>query len=88
MASPERLISFGVGNDPSRKLWLEVVLRAQEEAAGRYRYGKEPKIVQYLAQRWLTTYSRSLNEVCEFAGFTDLMVRKLVEGERAKWRLT
>lgn len=77
---------------PERNLWLNVVIRAQEEAAEKpskpSKVNPNPKVVKYLAYRWLRAWTPDLAEICELAGFTDRDVTKLIELERSKWRKT
>lgn len=70
-----------------REFWLRVIMRAQEEAAGMYVVPDDDAgYVRYMARKWLTVKNKGFEEVCEMAGLTDYMARKLREKEQAKWR--
>lgn len=74
-------------HSPEKMLWLEVIKRAQDEAAGEMKEPqREHRIYKYLAYRWLRSPSPDLEEICDMAGLTDHDMNMLIEIERDKWR--
>jgi hypothetical protein len=66
-----------------RKLWLWVILAAQEEAAG---VGGAPGWQRSWARRWLTTGTPSFYAVCSLAGFDREKATFLKEQESKRWK--
>lgn len=57
-----------------RELWLRVIRFAQEEASGRQTAGIAQRTTMRRARRWLTTRTKSLLQVCGWAGLNDVQV--------------
>lgn len=75
------------GAQREREFWLKVILRAQAEADGRYREkGDNPRMVRYLARKWLTRCSKELQRVCRLAGFSDQQIEILIKQSQEKWK--
>lgn len=69
-----------------REFWLRVILRAQAEASGRYlEKGDDPRMVRYLARKWLTRCSREFRRVCDLAGLNEHQITLLVQQSREQW---
>nr|WP_309504313.1 hypothetical protein [uncultured Roseovarius sp.] len=56
----------GRSSDPERALWLEVLIRGLEDAAGRAECSASRMLDALVAQRWIGT--PDFREVCENAG--------------------
>lgn len=70
----------------AQRLWLRVILRAQQEASGAYlKFGADERVIKYRAKRWLTTRSRSLMHVCYLAGFDGEKIERLIRESREKY---
>lgn len=69
-----------------REFWLKVILRAQAEANGRYvEKGDNPRMIRYLARKWLTHCTKSLQQVSKMAGLNSQQVQNLIQQSKEKW---
>jgi hypothetical protein len=68
---------------PELSVWLSVIRLAQEDAEGR---GMVEPFTRYLAQRWLTTPSRSFYHVCALANIDRVQADFIIEKERKRWK--
>jgi hypothetical protein len=72
--------------DDERRLWLEVIKRAMDEAAGVKSYcGMLPGWSLY-AQKWLTSNTDQFLLVCHLAGLSTEQYKDLRKRARAQYR--
>lgn len=74
---------------PEQKVWLHVLLQAQEEAAGMHLYtksrGETKQDVQRAAIEFLTEDSQDFRDVCSNAGYSREQCREILEKGKKKW---
>lgn len=65
-----------------RLLWLQVIVRAQEDARGNFvAYDlreENTRMLTYLAKKWLMRESKALAEVCEMAGVGEAGMERIL----------
>jgi hypothetical protein len=71
-----------------RLFWLRVILRTQEEADGRHLYDADAPKLRRRAQKYLTRDSKSLRQVCDFAGFTRDRYQQFLKMNKGKYGRT
>ena len=70
-----------------QKLWMNVILHAQEEAAGMHGYQgrKKPGVVKAEAIKFLTEDTQDFRVVCSNAGYKAQQCTEMLEKGREKW---